>query len=62
METCDVCREKLTEEAVALGWPIPRLEDGVYICPDCYGAEAFCACGAMLSGHSDHATCPECRG
>lgn len=45
----------------SLGWPIPTLDDGASVCPDCYGDEAFCThCGALLDGHSESDRCDAC--
>jgi len=59
METCDRCHGEITSQEAEKGWPLCSLE-GDYICPSCYGAEAFCACGEILSADSDTSLCPLC--
>lgn len=66
---CDRCGEEITEEAAEQGWPVPvHAEDDSdgqrhdYICPDCYGDEAYCSCGAVLSSRVEETECAECRG
>ena len=56
--TCDRCRETVDAAEVALGWPIAVGEE--YICPSCYGAEAFCHDGHVLSATTEHGECGEC--
>jgi hypothetical protein len=58
---CDRCGRAMTGAEDSLGWPISALDDGAYVCPSCYGDEAFCArCGAVLDGHSDSDRCGAC--
>lgn len=59
-ESCMVCGEAIDDEATAMGWPIPRLTDGLYVCPDCYGDEAYCPDGHVLDAHSDSGQCRMC--
>lgn len=60
MERCHVCHSTISEEAKKMGWPIARLGDGRYVCPDCYGSDAYCAEGHVLSATSDSSECPRC--
>jgi hypothetical protein len=59
-ERCDVCHDAISTEALAMGWPIPRLGDGQSVCPDCYGEEAYCANGHVHDAHSDSDHCATC--
>jgi len=56
--TCTRCHRAITDEEIALHWPVQT--EGGAICPDCYGDEAYCACGALLDATDDTSTCPEC--
>lgn len=62
-ETCDRCDGTLTEREIALAWPVPlmRGEDCEYICPSCYGDEAFCPQGHTLRGDTEGSDCSECE-
>jgi hypothetical protein len=55
---CTQCGAEITVEEAALGWPIVA-EDGVY-CPACFGDDAFCRCGALLSATDDASDCEAC--
>jgi len=57
-ETCDRCGDEITIDAKEKGWPIP-MDDG-YICPDCYGNDAFCSEEHVLLAGSDSDYCAEC--
>lgn len=57
---CDRCGEVVSGEARAMGWPIPS-DDDAYVCPSCYGDEAFCAAGHVLPADSDHGVCRRCE-
>ena len=57
-DRCARCRRFITDEESALAWPVP-MEDG-YICPTCYGDEAFCREGHTLRGDVDSSSCDEC--
>lgn len=61
---CDRCGEQVTEEATLRGWPIPMSTPGgevEYICPSCYGDEAFCPQGHVLPADTDTDDCPTCE-
>lgn len=58
-ERCDRCEETLAPEALQQGWPIPAGTE--YICPDCYGDEAFCSEGHILPAGVDHGDCAACE-
>ena len=58
--TCDVCHEPLTAEAIRMGWPIPRLEDGELVGPCCYGDEAHCPEGHVLPADNESSDCAMC--
>lgn len=58
-EYCTRCDGEITADELAKGWPIP-LDDDDYTCPSCYGDEAFCANGHVLSGTTDSDLCAEC--
>lgn len=58
MNRCDCCNEPLTAEATAQGWPIA--DGDAYICPECYGDEAFCPAGHVLSATVDTRDCQQC--
>ena len=55
---CDRCGTAITADEARLGWPVAR-DDG-YVCPACYGHEAHCACGAVLSAQEEGSTCRAC--
>lgn len=59
-ESCDRCRNYISVEEHNKEWPI--CVDGEYICPSCYGDEAYCCrCGDLLCGTVDVSTCDSCR-
>lgn len=58
-ERCDRCHVSITPAEVALGWLL-AMDDG-YICPSCYGDDAFCAAGHVLPA-LEGAACVECPG
>lgn len=58
-DECGVCGVRLTDEEVAMGWPVLQLS-GVYACPDCY-VGAYCPEGHLLRGDCDSAACGICE-
>ena len=67
-EICMRCDETIPERDVALGWPVcvdaedsdPDDDVHEYVCPACYGDEAFCRlCGEVLAAE-EGARCPDC--
>lgn len=61
-ERCDRCGQRITDEAERMGWPIAAIGGTEYVCPDCYGAEAYCSQGHCLPADSDTSECPTCSG
>lgn len=64
-ERCDCCGGTITEDEASVGWPLPRMLDGSlsdveYICPSCYGDEAWCACGSLLPADEETDVCELC--
>jgi hypothetical protein len=57
---CDRCHRIITAEEIALAWPVCSL-DHEYICPDCYGDDAYCPAGHVLRGDTDGDDCEQCR-
>ena len=57
-ETCDRCGHTLTAEALAMGWPVAM--DDEYICPACYGDEAYCGQGHVLRACDESSACQRC--
>lgn len=61
VDHCEHCARELTLDERAAGWPVFAL-DGLLICPECYGDEAYCArCGALLDARADVTACEACR-
>ena len=61
--TCDRCQEPIDAEAASMGWPIAVDKNRTeieYICPECYGPEAFCREGHVLPADVDSDECGEC--
>lgn len=56
-ELCEECKSPITEEESRYGWPIPVTfhSDSYpsYICPDCYGDDAYCLEGHLLPSGSE---------
>ena len=60
MTRCDRCHRPITAEESALSWPVAVTpedgdpsEDIEYVCPDCYGAEAYNDNGELLPGDEE---------
>lgn len=49
---CDGCGEMIEAELLAAGWPV-AMDDDTYLCPGCYGDEAYCPEGHVLRGDTD---------
>ncbi len=56
---CARCDRSLTAAEQAMAWPV-TMSDGD-VCPDCYGAEAYCADGHLLRGDTDSDACGVCN-
>lgn len=62
--TCDRCECTISSNERAKGWPVAVSLDPEtieYVCPDCYGGEAYCPHGHVLPADCDSDDCPDCN-
>lgn len=55
--SCDRCGDCMDDDEIALGWPVAMGEE--YVCPSCYGQEAYCRDGHVLPA-AESAACAAC--